>query len=74
MCGIAIEKKNEGSVQLQKHEATVYVDVACGVCWISNGTHRRWQGIREAMDNRGNVMEGSLIVHFMKCPEFVHCI
>ncbi|RCN47807.1 hypothetical protein ANCCAN_06144 [Ancylostoma caninum] len=58
VCGIAIEKKNQGSVRLQQHEATAYVDVACGVCWLSNGIHRRWQGIREGLDDHTKTTGG----------------
>ncbi|EYB97374.1 hypothetical protein Y032_0141g2233 [Ancylostoma ceylanicum] len=58
VCGIAIEKKDQGSVRLQQHEATAYVDVVCGVCWISNGIHRRWQGIREGSDDHGETVGG----------------
>ncbi|KAL6728536.1 hypothetical protein Aduo_010300 [Ancylostoma duodenale] len=58
VCGIAIEKKNQGSVRLQQHEATAYVDVACGVCWLSNGIHRRWQGIREGLDDHTGTTRG----------------
>ncbi|PIO70777.1 hypothetical protein TELCIR_07361 [Teladorsagia circumcincta] len=48
VCGTAIDRKAGGSVRLHVMGTTPIVDVACGMCWISQTTQRRWEGLPES--------------------------
>uniref|UniRef100_A0A183GR82 CBP/p300-type HAT domain-containing protein n=1 Tax=Heligmosomoides polygyrus TaxID=6339 RepID=A0A183GR82_HELPZ len=49
VCGIAIDAKAGGYARLYLDEGTPTptVDVACGMCWITKSTQRRWKGVSD---------------------------
>ncbi|KAK6027720.1 hypothetical protein OSTOST_06249 [Ostertagia ostertagi] len=53
VCGTAVDRKTGGSVRLLVMGTTPIVDVACGVCWISRTTQRRWKGLSESKGEKG---------------------